>query len=64
MEVAEKIWTYQGLVEEFGSESRIELINNEIFLPSAPNPEHQDCSREFEFSLYRFVKKKSTWESV
>jgi Uma2 family endonuclease len=56
MEVIEKIWTYTDLVKEFPSETRVELINNELYMPPAPSFEHQEISSELGFLLQSFVK--------
>lgn len=58
MEVLEKIWTYSDLVREFPSETRVELINNELYMPPAPSFEHQIASKKTFKILDVFVELK------
>ncbi|MDW8289064.1 MAG: Uma2 family endonuclease, partial [Flammeovirgaceae bacterium] len=58
MEVLPKIWTYSELSAEFPSEQRIELINNRLFMPPAPSPEHQIISKKTFKELDGFVENK------
>ncbi len=62
MKVSEKIWTYEELIKNFSPETRVELINNQIFMSPSPNPNHQRISRELEFILYQFVKGRALGE--
>ncbi len=57
METLLKTYTYQDLLTEFPAETRCEIIANELFMPPAPNTEHQDISGELEFLLRVFCKK-------
>ncbi len=58
METLLKTYTYQDLLNEFPAETRCEIIANEIFMPPAPNTEHQFISRELEFIFRVFCKEK------
>lgn len=58
MEVLEKVWTYEDLVKEFPKETRVELINNEIYMPPAPSFEHQIASKKTFKILDAFVELK------
>jgi Uma2 family endonuclease len=62
METLEKIWTYEMLITEFAPETRVELLDNEIFMPPSPSPDHQRTSRNLEFLLYEFVRKNKLGE--
>ena len=62
MQVLEKIWNYERLLMEFPAETRIELINQSIFMPPAPSTEHQRYSRKLEFKLIEFVESKDLGE--
>ncbi len=53
MQTIEKIRTYADLLREFPSETRVELINNEIFMPPAPSFEHQIISKKT-FKVFDF----------
>ncbi|MFN3316279.1 MAG: Uma2 family endonuclease, partial [Raineya sp.] len=59
MQIVEKIWTHADLLQEFPKEIRLELINNEIFMPPAPSFEHQEISGDLGFILQTFVKKNN-----
>lgn len=62
MQVVEKNWTYERVLQEFPSETRVELIDREIFMPPSPGPDHQRSSREFGFLLHQFVRNKQLGE--
>ncbi|WP_448529710.1 Uma2 family endonuclease [Raineya sp.] len=57
METLLKTYTYQDLLNEFPAETRCEIIANELFMPPAPNTEHQFISRDLSVELHLFVKK-------
>ncbi|MFN3315524.1 MAG: Uma2 family endonuclease [Raineya sp.] len=59
METLLKTYTYQDLLNEFPAETRCEIIANELFMPPAPNTEHQDISRDLSFEILLFVKQKA-----
>ncbi|MCS6796854.1 MAG: Uma2 family endonuclease [Raineya sp.] len=59
MEVLQKTYTYADLLSEFPAETRCEIIKNELFMPPAPNPEHQDISRDLGFYLLLFVRQNN-----
>jgi Uma2 family endonuclease len=58
METLLKTYTYQDLLNEFPPETRCEIIANELFMPPAPNTEHQDISRDLSVEILLFVKNK------
>ncbi|WP_448529711.1 Uma2 family endonuclease [Raineya sp.] len=58
METLLKTYTYQDLLSEFPPETRCEIIANELFMPPAPNTEHQEISGELEFIFRVFCKEK------
>ncbi|PKQ69791.1 Uma2 family endonuclease [Raineya orbicola] len=58
METLLKTYTYQDFHNEFPAETRCEIIDNELFMPPAPNTEHQDISRDLSVEILLFVRNK------
>ena len=57
MQTREKVWTYQDYLK-LNDDQRYEIIEGELLMAPAPVPYHQAVSRNIEFALWNYVKKK------
>ncbi len=58
MKVKEKLWTYRDYLE-LNDDKRYEVIKGRLYEMPAPTPWHQDVSRNLEFLIWNFVKRKN-----
>ena len=57
MATKEKLWTYKDYLE-LGDDKRYEVIEGELIMAPAPVPYHQAVSRNIEFLMWDYVKRK------
>ncbi len=57
MQTREKVWTYQDYLK-LNDDQRYEIIEGQLLMAPAPIPYHQAVSRNIEFALWNYVKKK------
>jgi len=52
----EGIWTHTRMIDELPPESRVELIDNELYHMPMPTLQHQDASVNLHFAMLTFVR--------
>ena len=57
MPVKEKLWTYEDYLR-LDAENRFEIIEGELLMAPVPVPYHQAVSRNIEFAMWSYVRKK------
>ncbi len=57
MQTKEKLWTYEDYLK-LEDDKRYEIIEGELLMAPAPTPYHQAVSRNIEFAMWNYVKKK------
>ncbi len=58
----EGIWTHARMLDELPPESRVELINNELYDLPMPTVSHQRASARLQYALHSFVLEKKQGE--
>ncbi len=57
MQTKEKLWTYEDYLK-LDDDKRYEVIEGELLMAPAPTTYHQAVSRNIEFAMWSYVKKK------
>ena len=57
----EKVWTYEEYAK-LKDDKRYEVLGGRLLMAPAPRPIHQKVSRNLEFALWEYVKKKKLGE--